>query len=85
MTRKTLPTGFIKGSGEKLVAKATSGSRAADAARLAASRVLLQLNILQTVVFSDHNTRSVQGINGCDGRRKLSVAVVSFEFLWSSY
>ncbi len=46
---------------------------------------LLQLNILQTVVFSDHNTRSVQGINGCDGQRKLSVAVVSFEFLWSSY
>ena len=60
MTRKTLPTGFIKGSGEKLVAKATSGSRAADAARLAALRVLLQLNILQTVVFSDH-TRSVSG------------------------
>jgi hypothetical protein len=28
---------------------------------VASSNALLQLNILQTVVFSDHNTRSVQG------------------------
>jgi hypothetical protein len=44
------------------------------------------LNILQTVVFSDHKyTRSVQGTIVRSAGLQLRVMDVSFEFLWSSY